>query len=95
MGVTSSHLNPNSWRILLYICLVISAELGVEIGMLELKNMYIKKNDVDDGRVYILVHSTYGLVPKLPEYISGLKGRLFYVSQNLRYEQNLEILDIC
>lgn len=71
MGLVRSQLNPNSKRILL--CLsVISAELGIEMGMLELKNMYnIKKDEVDKGRVYVLTRSSSHLELKLLKSISG------------------------
>lgn len=44
---------------------VVSAELGIELGMPELKNMYIiKKNNVDEGKVYILTNSSHKLILK-------------------------------
>lgn len=45
---------------------MVSADLGIVLGMIELRDMYnIKKNGMDEGRVYMSVCSGHGLVLKL------------------------------
>lgn len=51
---------------------MVSVKLGIELGMLELKNMYnIKKNGVDKGIVYVFVRFSRNLALKLLESISS------------------------
>lgn len=53
-GLAPNQLNPNSWIILLSLY-VVSLELGIELRVPKLKNMYIiKKNGVNEGRIYVL-----------------------------------------
>lgn len=84
-------LNLNSLRILLCLWVVIF-KLGIELAMPKLKNMYIiKKNSVDEGRVYLSTYLGHVLVLKLPKSISGWNDRFFYVLGNLGYnKQDLE-----
>lgn len=63
---------------------MVSVELGVELEIPELKNMYIiNKNSMNEGMMYILSRSSLGLVLKLLESITSWKDRFLYILGDL------------